>query len=493
MTRARRSLRRRLTVAIAGIAIGALVITAVATIGLTRRSSATTAEHQLQDQAPRVARQLEELGRRLRTRQQRGINAPTLRRLIVATLRISNGGIVTVTPSGEVTDGIVGLSNAVFEQPGNAQLLQLPEGLSVTDLDTKALLAGDEQTGRGDGIVFVAEPLTPTAKGTPVLLLTETIDTDATRQARSFFLLTALVAVALAIGLAVFLARRLTSPLAAMGDTARSIAAGDLAARVDLGRHPEDELADLARTLNAMAAQLEHARGMERAFILSISHDLRTPLTSIRGYAEAMVDGAISTDEEQARAANVITAEARRLERLVADLLDLARLDAQQFSLAPRPIDAADTVRTAVDAFRPAATELGLSLQVDGVTSLAADADPDRLAQIVANLLENALKYAASGIVVDLAAYGTGDLDVRVRDDGPGIDPADRPRVFDRLYVSRTVPGRSVGTGIGLAIVRELAGAMGGQAWVDPADGAGATFVVRLPILRPTLDPTPTR
>lgn len=469
----------------AGIAIGALVITAVATIGLTRGSEARNAQDQLQEQAPRVARQLEELGRRLQLRQSRGVNSRAISRLVISTLRITNGGLVTVTDDGEVTEGLVGLSNVVLDAPRNADLLQLPPGLTVDDLDTAALQAGHQQSGRSNGIVFVAEPLTPTANGTPVLLLTETIDNSATRQARGFFLVTALVAVAFAIALAVYLARRFTRPLGAMGDTARAIAGGDLSARVDLGRQPEDELADLARTLNAMAAQLEHARGMERAFILSVSHDLRTPLTSIRGYAEAMIDGAISTDEEQSRAANVITAEARRLERLVADLLDLARLDAQQFSLAPRPIDAADTVRTAVDAFRPAALDLGLSVEVDGPSSLPADADPDRLAQVVANLLENALKYATSSIVVELAEYGTGDLDVRVRDDGPGIDPADLPKVFDRLYVSRTVPGRSVGTGIGLAIVRELAGAMGGQAWVDPAEG-GATFVVRLPILTPT-------
>jgi two-component system sensor histidine kinase BaeS len=206
-----------------------------------------------------------------------------------------------------------------------------------------------------------------------------------------------------------------------------------------------------------------------------------------------MTDGAISTEEEQAHAARVITSEARRLERLVADLLDLARIDARQFSLARRPIDAAETVRTAVDAFRPAATELGITMAVDGPDVLPADTDPDRLAQIIANLLENALKYATANIVVELAPYGTGDLDLRVRDDGPGIDPTDLPQVFDRLYVSRTVPGRSVGTGIGLAIVRELSAAMGGQAWVDPADavGGGATFVVRLPILRAALSPEP--
>jgi two-component system, OmpR family, sensor kinase len=491
VTKTRRTLRTRLVLAMAGIAIGVVLITGVTTIGLARRGAAQTAQHQLEDKAPRVARQLEELGQRLRLRQERGASSRPLSRLLVSTLRISNAGLVTVTPDGDVTDGLVGLSNAVFDKPRNATLLQLPPGLAVDDLDTRALLNGEEQAGRGDGVVFVAQPLTEGTRGTPVVLLTQAIDDEATRQTRGFFIIAALVAVVLAIAVAAYLARRLTRPLEAMGDTARSIAAGDLAARVDLGDHPEDELADLARTLNAMAAQLEHAQGMERAFVLSVSHDLRTPLTSIRGWAEAMIDGTVSTGGEQEQAARVIAAEARRLERLVADLLDLARLDARQFSLAPRPIDAADTVRTAVDAFRPASMDLGITLQVDGASTLRADADPDRLAQIVANLVENALKYATTTIVVELATSGSADFELRVRDDGPGIDPADLPRVFDRLYVSRTIPGRSVGTGIGLAIVRELAGAMGGQAWVDPDGATGATFVVRLPILRPDLIPAP--
>jgi two-component system OmpR family sensor kinase len=491
VSRTRRTLRTRLVLAMAGIAIGVVVITGVTTIGLARRGAADTAQNQLEAKAPRVASQLEQLGERLRQRQQRGGNVRQISRLLVSTLRISDAGLVTVTPGGDLTDGLVGLSNTVFEKPRNADLLKLPPGLAAVDLDTAALLDGREQTGQGNGVVFVATPLDARSRGTPVVLLTQEINDEATRQTRGFFVVAALVALALAIVVAVYLSRRLTRPLEAMGATARSIASGDLGARVDLGRHPEDELAEFARTLNAMAAQLEHAQGMERAFVLSVSHDLRTPLTSIRGWAEAMIDGTVSTDDEQARAAHVIAAEARRLERLVADLLDLARLDARQFSLAPRPIDAADTVRTAVDAFRPASMELDIELQVEGATTLPADTDPDRLAQIVANLVENALKYATSNIVVELAAYGTGDLDVRVRDDGPGIDPTDLPRVFDRLYVSRTVPGRSVGTGIGLAIVRELAAAMGGQAWVDPTDGPGATFVVRLPVLRPDLVPTP--
>jgi two-component system sensor histidine kinase BaeS len=471
------------------IAVGVLVITAVATVALARRSAVSTAEDQLEQKAPEVAGQLEILGRRLRVRQARGGSGAAIRQLVATALRISNGGIVTITPNGQVADGLAGLGNGNLARPETADLIQVPRGLGVDDLDTGALLAGRVQTGRRGGIVFVARPLTPTRLGAPVLLLTQTIEDDPTSQARGFFILAAVVAVGIAIVIAVYLARRLARPLAAMGETARAIAAGDLAARVDLARLPDDELGDLARTLNEMAEQLEQARGRERAFVLSISHDLRTPLTSIKGYSEALVDGAVETDADRARAARVIEAEARRLERLVADLLDLARLDARQFSLSPRRIDAAETVRTAVDAFAPAATELGVTLGVEGPPSLPADADPERLAQIVANLVENALKFARNSIVVELIVDG-GGLDLRVRDDGPGITPEDLPHVFDRLYVSRPAPGRSVGTGIGLAVVRELAGAMGGQVWSD-TNGTGATFVVRLPILV-TGDQTPT-
>ena len=268
-----------------------------------------------------------------------------------------------------------------------------------------------------------------------------------------------------------------------MGETAAAIAGGDFAARVDLGRHPDDELRDLARTLNGMGVQLEHARHGERAFLLSVSHDLRTPLTSIRGYAEALTDGTIPASDEQQRAGAVIAAEANRLERLVADLLDLARLDARQFSLSPREFDVDATVRTAVEAFLPAANELGIGLRIDAAARQPAVGDPERVAEIVANLVENALKYARAKIEVRVVASGSGDIEMRVVDDGPGIDPAEVHHVFERLYVSRAVPGRSVGTGLGLAIVGELATAMGGSAAVDAATAGGAAFVVRLPLL----------
>jgi signal transduction histidine kinase len=267
-----------------------------------------------------------------------------------------------------------------------------------------------------------------------------------------------------------------------MGTTAGAIAAGDLGARVDLGKHPDDELADLGRSLNAMATELEVVRHGERQFLLSVSHDLRTPLTSIRGYADALTDGTIPATDEQRRAGAVIAAEANRLERLVADLLDLARIDAHRFSLSPRPYDVAATVRTAVEAFLPAAADLSIELVTVVPDELSAVGDPERVAQIVANLVENALKYARRRITVTVTADAGHDINLRVVDDGPGIDPGEEERVFARLYVSRTAPGRSVGTGLGLAIVGELATAMGGTAMVEPTVASGATFVVRLPL-----------
>jgi two-component system sensor histidine kinase BaeS len=232
-----------------------------------------------------------------------------------------------------------------------------------------------------------------------------------------------------------------------------------------------------------MADELEHARGAERAFLLSISHDLRTPLTSIRGYAEALADGTLDNadPDARARAASVIMAEGRRLERLVRDLLDLSRLDSRQFSLHPLPCDAASVVADAADAFAPAALDMGVTLAVhrDGVIS--ADLDADRLAQMVANLVENALKYAVGHVDVRVAHNGT-DVEVAVVDDGPGIGDDELPHVFERLYVGRETPGRSVGTGLGLAIVRELAGAMGGSAHATRDTNGGARFVVRVPV-----------
>jgi signal transduction histidine kinase len=492
-----RRLRNRILVAMVAVAIGVLVFTGVVTVALTRRAAVDAAAAQLRDRAPAVSESLERLRTRLDTQQaQQRSERGDLRvrrefaAFVRAALQISDGTLVAVTPDGTVGTG----SEVVTGTGGGAvadgsPILDLPPGVTAADLDPEALQAGETQSGTDGDTVFVAVPLRAEPDGTiPVVVLSNTVERGLAGRAGPFFLFTAFVAAAAATVVSYFLARRFTRPLAVMGDTAGRIAAGDLSARVDLGTHPTDELGALAGTLNDMAAQLDEARGQERAFLLSVSHDLRTPLTSIRGYAEAMTDGTADDAEARQRAAAVIASESRRLERLVADLLQLASLDARQFSLRPRPLDAVATIRDALDAFQPGAEELGVSLQLDAPDRIPAEADPERLGQIIANLVENALKYARTSVRVTVASTtraGPAALEVEVADDGPGIDPTELAAVFERLYTARGAPARAVGTGLGLAIVRELVAAMGGQVSAASGPGGGATFTVRLPVVAP--------
>lgn len=478
-----RRLGTRLFVAMLAIAFGVLVLSAAGTAALFRQTATDSALHDLRDKAPTVSDSVQRLSALRSLNPTAGESAAerrlgrNLRSIVANTLRAADVSVVQVTPTGEVQEGIAPL---LGNQAAQAGLTDLPAGLNPQDLDARALLAGKEQSGRQGRTAFVAAPLDIVNGNTPVVILTQQVETQPLGRAGPFFLLAGALALAVAGIVAFYLARRLTRPLTAMGQTADRIAAGDLSARVDLGKHPDDELSGLARALDGMAAQLEAARGLERGFLLSVSHDLRTPLTSIGGYAEAIADGAVEGRDAQKRAAEIIGAEARRLERLVADLLDLARLDAHEFSLTPRPFDATEVVGEAVEAFHPSARELGVTLAVDGPATAPVDADPERLGQIVANLVENALKYARGRVTVGVSSEN-GTLEVRVDDDGPGIDPGDLPHVFERLYTSRTVPGRKVGTGLGLAIVHELSAAMGGTTAVRALDGQGTRFVVRIP------------
>jgi two-component system sensor histidine kinase BaeS len=465
------------------IALGVLLLTAAVTAGLARRSEVSNARHDVQDRAEVVGPEFDTLIDQLpqaRTAAETAGGRRQLRRIRVllnTTLRASNGAIVAIDADGQVHEGLAVLLGGTGNSP------TLPSGVSADDLDTQRLVAGTTQQGRDGRTVFVARPLTAVNGTTPVVVLSQEINERPFGGNGLAVLGAAAISLGIAALVAIYLARRMTRPLAAMETTARSIASGDLAARVDTTDVHDDELASLALAINAMANDLDVARGHERAVLLSVSHDLRTPLTSIRGYAEAIADGTVEGKDSRIRAAEVISSESRRLERLVADLLDLARLDAHQFSLHPTPVDVHAVVRDAVEAFGPAAADLNLVLGVEPGDPVPAAVDAQRLAQIVANLVENALKFATTRVVVGVRAVGD-QVELHVDDDGPGIAPADLPHVFERLYTSRTAPGRTLGTGIGLAIVHELAVAMDGDARVEPIDAEGTRFVVVFPSVR---------
>jgi two-component system sensor histidine kinase BaeS len=494
-----RNLRTRLLVAFLVFALAVLAFAGTATYLLVRQTARHQTINQLESKAQVVVSQNGGLRRLVASALSAQSGNPGVAADYVAgvnaVLRLANAHVVFLTPDGRLQSGpeagIIGARNAQI-----ASTFSLPPGITESDLLPRSLLAGNTVRGNSGSTAYIAEPLpdqqtlqrrllrrAAAENQQPILVLTDTFKTNFFGQAGPWLLITLVGAVLVCVAVSFVLARQLTRPMREIQAAARKLAAGDLSARAVVPGHTDDDIAALATTLNTMAEQLEQARGSERAFLLSISHDLRTPLTSIRGYAEALADGTLddSDPEARARAAAVITSEARRLERLVRDLLDLSRLDSRQFSLHPRQCDASGVVSEAAEAFVPATNDMGVALQVHRNGAITADLDPERLAQIVANLVENALKYATNQVDVFVDRDDTG-VAVAVVDDGPGVSSGDLNRVFERLYTGRDAPGRAVGTGLGLAIVRELTHAMGGDARAERAANGGSRFVVHVPV-----------
>jgi len=436
--------RRRLTVAIVGVVAGALCVTGLGTLVLLRAQARQGTRRDVLQLASNVA------------------NAAS-----VIALPTRLGAFQTMLRRTQDV--------AVVRLPLQAAD-RLPRGMTAADFDTARLAQGQQLSGFHGGVAYAAVPF-HNLQG-QALVAAATQPASHGGGAGAYLLLSSLAALFVAAAVAEALARRITRPLVVAGDATRRLAEGDLAVRIPPNPHASDELTSLAESINVMAANLERARGTERQFLMSVSHDLRTPLTSIRGFAEALADG---TATDTARAADVIAAEARRLERLVRDLLELAKLDARRFSLDLRPTDVLEVVEDTTDGFVPMGERFGVRVSArepvavgPGGTIEAAPtswphvaADPDRLAQVIANLVENALKFAAGHVEVSvwfrLAPDGLGTAQITVDDDGPGISAEDLPHVFDRLWTATRDQGRQVGSGLGLTIVAELVAAMGGS------------------------------
>ncbi len=426
-----------------GVVAGALLAATVGTLVLTRMEARDQARRELGQQAERLARRME-------TVQRVGLAA------VQVALRLEEGAVVCLGPTCGPRPQTV------------------PNGLTVDDLDAERLQAGEVVTGTRGDLVFAAAPAERGA-GLMAVVLTRRVGATPGLLGPWFLVLVALTLLG-AGAVAADLGRRLTRPLREARAATGRIASGDLSARVPEDPEDGEELAGLARSINAMAAGLERSRRLERQFLLSVSHDLRTPLTSIRGFAEALSEGKAP---DPAHAAAIIGAEARRLERLVGDLLELAKLDARRFSLDVRGTDVDEVVADTAEGFRPAADAAGVELTVDVHDGLTAAADPDRLAQVLANLVENALKFASRSITVATGRQGH-LVTVSVDDDGPGIPPDELPHVFEPFWRSQRSPAREVGTGLGLAIVAELAAAMGGTVRAEALATGGTRMVVGL-------------
>jgi two-component system sensor histidine kinase BaeS len=336
-----------------------------------------------------------------------------------------------------------------------------------------------DATVEGTRVAVVAQPFSTGDRGTVVVVIGTTLELVPWGEVLLRLAWALVLAVLLAALLAGSFARFAGRRLEALRDASGDIAGGDLAARVEVDG--DDEVAQVAVAFNEMARQLEAARRREREFLVSVGHDLRTPLTTITGYSEAIEEGRV-TPEEMARVASVLRTEASRLGRLVEDLMLLARIEAREFSLRPEPVDLAGHLKGVLEGFRERADSARVRLDFDLADVGAVDIDPDRIAQVVGNLLENALRYTpeAGSVMLRLERRPTG-LMIEVADSGTGMDQSDVPHIFERLYVAtRYRPVRPEGSGLGLSIVRELVEAMGGTTEVESAPGKGTTIRVIL-------------
>ena len=285
---------------------------------------------------------------------------------------------------------------------------------------------------------------------------------------------------------AAFVTRRLVRPLEAIRLATRQIAAGSYEASVPLPSEPE--LAELAGDVNSLALALAETETRRTRLLGEVAHEMRTPLTSLDGYVEGMIDGVFAPDPHTLVS---LSAEIRRLHRLADDLSSLSRAEERGLALDLADTDLAALARRATARLAPQFSDAQLTLSVEADTAVPVHVDPDRVTQVITNLLGNALLATPAGGTVTVAVSRNGGHgEVIVSDTGIGLAPADTKRVFERFYRAPGNTRRSEGSGIGLTIARGLARAHGGDVTATSAGhGRGATFVLSLPLAtsrRPT-------
>jgi two-component system OmpR family sensor kinase len=352
----------------------------------------------------------------------------------------------------------------------------------LTPSQAELLLPGEaaatlRATGTADGTVDVrGEPFLFAARlgsGDAIVLLRAY--RDQSEDWHPFFVglaIAALVGALLAAAVAFLLARAVARPVTRVAEASRRLAEGESPDLLPV--EGSTELRQLATAFNELSEELHRAQDAERSFLLTVSHELKTPLTAIRGHAEALADSVVSPE----RAGEVIEREAHRLERLIRDLLDLARLRRRSFDVTLTATDLGEIAQEAVARHMPRAQDFGVSLVARVEAPAGAVADAGRALQALSNLVENAIRCTPAGGTVEIVA-SPGRL--AVVDDGPGIEPEDLDRAFERFYLwERYGVDRPVGSGLGLAIVAELAAAMRGRVTVVSAPGHGSEFAIEL-------------
>jgi signal transduction histidine kinase len=298
-----------------------------------------------------------------------------------------------------------------------------------------------------------------------------------------------LIAFALALLLALVISKSIAAPLQQISNAAREVAEGK---QITVRPAGPREVRQLGESFNQMSLQIHASQQSQRDFVANVSHELKTPLTSVQGFAQALIDGTAATPEAQKQAAQVIYDEAGRMHTMVLDLLDLAKLDAGTADLEYERVDLAILLDSVIERFTPQSTRAKVSLVKKYQDLPEVTGDGDRLAQVFNNLVDNALKHTPPGSTIYIAAIGAGQsVEISITDNGPGIPQEEISRIFERFYQldKSRQGGPAHGAGLGLAIASQIVHAHGGQIKAHSEPGKGSKFTVLLPTTRPN-DPT---
>ncbi len=464
-----RTLRGRLVLAsAAGILIAAIVFALVGG-GLIRAQSQKVARDELDRQAIALAKIVSAQTQKLAQGGQEFsfVSPDQLKALVGPRTELYYAGLPltpgAIDPTGPIPSvAAEELDYAVLEREGVQRIdFRATPGASATEASAAPVVLAGETVGA----ILLARPPGAPASAWP--------------DVAPWVFLAAGIGLAVALLLSLLLNSRITRPLTAMQRATHRVAGGDL--RTELGPTGTRELDELGSDFNLMVRRLAEREGETREFLMRVTHDLRTPLTAIRGHAAALADGVVPPGDVP-RSLSAIEHEAARLELLVADLLDLARLDAHRFTLDVAEVRPAEVLERACDALEPEVLTRRVEFErdIDALPTVATD--EGRVQRIVGNLLDNAIHWTPPGGTIRLEGTPRpdGGFTVVVSDTGPGVPADQRERIFDAFQSSESPDGRH-GSGLGLAISRQLARALGGDVRMEPRPEGGSRFVLDVP------------
>lgn len=358
----------------------------------------------------------------------------------------------------------------------------------INSSNTKKLMSGrpvefQNSDTRGQRFFIIGEPVKTNQSIRSAIYIVSSMKKmdDSLQRLRDLLILSSIGAFLLASGMILIISKLLSRPLLQMQQMTEKMAEGHWDTRLQVGS--KDEIGMLGNSINDLAASLQRYRDTRQAFFSNVSHELRTPVTYLQGYSKVLSDGLVTSEQEKKQYLSIIYQESVRLEHLIDDLFDLAKLEEGQITLTLKPLDLKEVIRKAVQKVCLKAEMKQLSLQTDLHDEVPLiSGDQQRMEQILLNLLENAIRYTEKGSILVCLKKGAGHALLSVQDSGVGIPEDELPYIFERFYrVEKSRARQYGGTGLGLSIVKKYTEMQGGTVRVNSQNGRGATFTLIFP------------